>query len=80
MLHLVMRKGPWFRPKRHGYGAGLPILWEGWFFLALHMAMIGGVAVLLHGRPAAMAIAVILASLAPIPLYRTKTEGRWRWR
>ncbi len=25
MPHVVMRKGPWFRAKRRGYGAGLPI-------------------------------------------------------
>ena len=23
---------PWFAPKRFGYGAGLPIAWQGWAF------------------------------------------------
>jgi len=80
MLHLFMRKGPWFRAKRRGYGTGLPIVREGWFFLALHIAMITGLATLLQGRPVAMTIAVVLAGLAPMPIYRAKTEGGWRWR
>ncbi len=80
MLHLVMRKGPWFRAKNRGYGTGLPFTWEGWFFLGLHVAMIAGLAVLLQGRPIAMTVAVILAGLAPMPIYRAKTEGGWRWR
>jgi hypothetical protein len=79
MLHLLMRKGPWFRAKRRGYGTGLPIVWEGWLFMALHIAMIAGLSVLLQGRPVLMTIAVVLAALAPMPLYRAKTEGGWRW-
>ena len=79
MLHLFMRKGPWFRAKRHGYGTGLPIVREGWVLLGLHIAIIAGIAALLQDRPAAMTIAVVLAGLAPMPLYRAKTEGGWRW-
>ena len=42
--------------------------------------MIAGLAVALQGRPALMTIAVVLAGLAPMPIYRAKTEGGWRWR
>lgn len=80
MLHVLMRKGPWFRAKRRGYGSGLPIVWEGWLFLALHVAMIMGVTAALRGHPVAMTIGVVLAGLAPLPIYRAKTEGGWRWR
>ena len=80
MLHLFLQKGPWFRAKRHGYGTGLPIVWQGWLVLALHIAMIAGLTVLLQDRPIAMTIAVVLAALAPMPLYRARTEGGWRWR
>ncbi len=80
MMHLFMRKGPWFRAKSHGFGTGLPMVWEGWFFIALHVAMITGLAAALLGRPVAMTIAVIVAGLAPMPIYRAKTEGGWRWR
>ena len=80
MLHLFMRKGPWFRQKNRGYGTGLPIAWQGWVLMALHVALIAGLAVLLRDRPVLMTIAVILAALAPMPIYRARTEGGWRWR
>jgi len=80
MLHLVFDGRPWFRPKNRGYDTGLPITWQGWVMLAVHIALIAGVSVLLRGKPAMMTIFVILAGLAPMPLYRAKTEGGWRWR
>ena len=80
MMHLFMRKSPWFRAKSRGYGTGLPIAWQGWLMLALHIALITGIAVLLRERPMPMTIGVILAGLAPMPLYRAKTEGGWRWK
>ncbi|MCW0198622.1 hypothetical protein [Sphingopyxis sp.] len=80
MLHLIFDSRPWFRPKNRGYGTGLPITWQGWALLAAHIALIAGVSVLLRGQPAMMTIFVILAALAPLPLYRAKTEGGWRWR
>jgi hypothetical protein len=80
MLHLLLDNRPWFRPKRHGYGTGLPIAWQGWLVIALHIALITGVAVLLQGRPMLMPICVILAGLAPMPIYRARTEGGWKWR
>ncbi|WP_137870358.1 hypothetical protein [Sphingopyxis sp. 2PD] len=80
MMHMFLREGPWFRAKRRGYGTGMPIVWQGWFLLALHIALIMGVAVALQGRPVAMTIAVIVAGLAPMPIYRARTEGGWRWR
>jgi hypothetical protein len=80
MLHLVFDGRPWFRPKNRGYGTGLPITWQGWVMLAALIALIAGVSALLRGQPAMMTIFVILAGLAPMPLYRAKTEGGWRWR
>ena len=80
MLHLLRGDRPWFRAKRRGYGTGLPIAWQGWVMLLVHIALITGVTVLLRDRPWMMTIAVVLAALAPMPLYRAKTEGGWRWR
>jgi hypothetical protein len=80
MMLLFMREGPWFRAKSRGCGTGLPIVWEGWLLLALHVALITGVGLALQGRPMTMTIAMILAGLAPMPIYRAKTEGGWRWR
>ncbi len=80
MLHLSSDKGPWFRAKSYGYGAGLPIKPEGWAFLAIHMTLIAGVAVALRNQPAVMTVLVIAAALAPLPIYHARTEGGWRWR
>lgn len=80
MLHLFLDERPWFRPKRRGYGAGLPIAWQGWALLAVHAALIGGTALLLRDRPVLLTGATVFVALAPMPLYRARTEGGWRWR
>jgi hypothetical protein len=80
MLHLFLDDRPWFRAKSHGYGTGLPIAWQGWAMLAAHIALIAGLTVLLRAEPMVMTILVILAALAPLPLYRARTEGGWHWR
>lgn len=80
MLHLILDNRPWFRPKRRDYGTGLPITWQGWTLMIVHIALITGIAVLLKDRPVPMTLFVVLAGLAPMPIYRAKTEGGWRWR
>lgn len=80
MLHLLIDDRPWFRPKSRGYGAGLPIAWQGWLMLAMHIALIAGVAALFHGHPALVTVMVVLVGILPMPLYRAKTEGGWHWR
>lgn len=69
--------GKWFAPRRLGYGAGWPVRWQGWAFLAL---LIGGLALAagFDGSMRWMTIAVILACALPIAAART--EGGWRWR
>ena len=60
MLHLLRGDRPWFRPKRRGYGTGLPIAWQGWVMLLVHIALITGVTVWLRARPWMMTIAVVV--------------------
>lgn len=71
---------PWFRQKVYGYGAGLPIAWQGWALLALHLAMIAGLVFRLQDRPLVLAAAVAAAAILPLPIYAARTEGGWRWR
>ena len=80
MLHHFLDKGPWFRAKRFGYGAGLPFKWQGWVLLLLHLALISGVAAAFGERPLIMLPIVFVIALAPIPLYASRTEGGWKWR
>jgi hypothetical protein len=80
MLHHFMDKGPWFRAKRFGYGAGLPFKWQGWVLLLSHMGVIIGTALLLDAQPMFMVPLVLVMGLAPMPLYAARTEGGWKWR
>ena len=80
MIHLFMEKGPWFRAKSHGYGAGLPFKWQGWVLMLTHMALVIGLAVALGERPMVALPLILLAGIAPLPIYAAKTEGGWRWR
>lgn len=80
MIHLLFNDRPWFRAKRYGYGAGLPIAWQGWFMLALHVGLILGLALLLRDHLLVLAVTVAAAALLPMPLYAARTEGGWQWR
>ena len=76
----------WFRPKRYGYGSGLPISWEGWVVLAGFFACIGLLEYLClavvdprEGAPWMFGgVAVLVVAL--VLICRAKTEGGWRWR
>lgn len=80
MLHLFLKKGPWFRAKKYGYGAWLPFKWQGWVLLAAHMALIIGLALLLGDRPMILVPLILLIAFAPMPIYAARTEGGWKWR
>ena len=72
---------PWFRAKAYGYGAGLPLRWQGWMTLALFLAVIGiGNAALLprHRLMYLLVVALDVAVFAWVAAHRT--QGGWRWR
>lgn len=77
---------PWFRPKRYGYGAGLPICWQGWALLVGFIACIEGSIplsfwLLPSSQALMLAIPVILAiTVAFVLIVRAKTDGGWHWR
>ncbi|WP_374530880.1 hypothetical protein [Novosphingobium sp.] len=72
--------GAWFAPKTKGYGSGLPIAWQGWVMLALHVGIIALGVALLKGHVMATMIWAIGFSLLPMPFYAAKTRGGWKWR
>lgn len=80
MLHLFLDNKPWFAPKSHGLGSGLPIAWQGWVLLLAHVAAIVGVTFLFIDRPGWMIVAVLVVSILPFPIYAAKTKGGWHWR
>ena len=80
MFWLLNDSKPWFRQKSFGYGAGLPIAWQGWALLAAHIVLLVGLGALLRDQPLALVSVVLTAALLPLPLYAARTEGGWRWR
>ena len=82
MLHHFLDDKPWFAAKRYGFGAGLPIAWQGWALLASYLACVGGIFVLMGGaRPTPLGqLFLVSATLLFGLLCWYKTEGGWRWR
>jgi hypothetical protein len=76
--------GAWFAPKRFGYGAGLPIAWQGWALLAGYIAVMLAPTPLLEWDPilgTGIAAAVwIVATALVLVVAKRKTRGGWRWR
>ena len=76
-----MIDGPeWFAAKRYGYGAGLPIAWQGWAVLVAFLLSIG-VAVWLFGKNDVRGLAIVIpATILLLIVTARTTRGGWRWR
>ena len=76
-----MSNGPeWFSQKRYGYGAGLPIAWQGWAVLGLYMAIVGVAVWGFEGRPLVVLAILFPATLLLLLIAARTTRGGWRWR
>jgi len=84
MLHLLFDDKPWFRVKRVGYGAGLPIAWQGWVLMMSYLAGILGLATLAERtRGTALAgviVGILLLTAVFLGIARARSDGEWRWR
>jgi len=70
----------WFAPKRYGYGAGLPISWQGWAVMLSFMLIALADALLFAARPLIL-IAVLIPAIATLLVITARTtRGGWRWR
>jgi hypothetical protein len=76
-----MSEGPeWFAPRRYGYGSGRPISWQGWAIAIAFTAIMCGIVLRFHDRPAPL-IASLIPPLAIFLVIQAKTtRGGWRWR
>lgn len=84
MLHLFSGSSPWFAPKSHGYGAGLPTAWQGWVLMLSYMAAVIGLGVLAGsaGGYAMLGIIALIIALTVVfvLIVKARTAGEWRWR
>ena len=76
-----MAEGPeWFAAKRYGYGAGLPISWQGWAVSLAFVVAIAAAAYLFGDRPL-MLVGIIVPLAATLIVITAKTtRGGWHWR
>lgn len=70
--------GFWFRPKSFGYGAGLPIAWQGWVAFLVFAALVM-VASALTGPIRVVVIVLAVVGLALVAALKTEGGLRWRW-
>lgn len=76
-----MSEGPeWFAPKRYGYGASLPISWQGWALMLGFTASAIAVGLALHRHPLQLVAALVPMILVFTVITARTTRGGWRWR
>lgn len=70
----------WFAQKRYGYGAGLPIAWQGWALLGGYMLAVIGGSLLLEDQPAILFALIVPLTIVLMVIAARTTRGGWRWR
>jgi hypothetical protein len=72
----------WFPAKRHGWGWGLPVRWQGWLVLAIFLVLVVADAFLFPPRThmAAYVTSIVILCAALTAVCWLKGEPpRWRW-
>ncbi|HEY6662388.1 MAG TPA: hypothetical protein VIZ66_05645 [Sphingomicrobium sp.] len=73
--------GPeWFAAKRYGYGASVPISWQGWAVMLAFFAVVGVDTYFFALRPLVLIAVLVPAIVALLVVTSRTTRGGWRWR
>jgi hypothetical protein len=76
-----MEPTAWWVAKRYGYGADLPIAWQGWAVLLAYFALLAGAGFMFLPEQVGIFIAVTLVATALfLVIVARRTRGGWRWR
>lgn len=70
----------WFAPKRYGYGAGLPISWQGWALTIAFVVCVIGFSILFREHKLQLVAAMVPIALVYVVICARTTRGGWRWR
>ena len=83
-MHKPDEADVWYAPKRTGYGAGLPVKWQGWAVIAAYLAAL----IPLHwlrrlpgaGPRIAAFVLFMVCTAVFLRVVMTHTRGGWKWR
>jgi len=76
-----MDEGPeWFAAKRFGYGAGVPISWQGWVVMSAFIVAVALVAYFFGDQPLMLVGIIIPMAVTLMVITAKTTRGGWRWR
>ena len=70
----------WFSAKRYGFGAGLPVSWQGWAIMLAFLAGAFATAYFFAERPIIVFSILIPATIAFLIVAARTTRGGWHWR
>ena len=70
----------WFAPKRFGYGAGLPLSWQGWLLTLGYVPLLLLSTLLVRYSWIGYASVVTMLTVVFIVICARTTRGGWRWR
>jgi hypothetical protein len=70
----------WFAPKRYGYGAGVPVSWQGWALTIGFLVVALGSALLFQSKPLLVVAILVPAVLLFTLIAARTTRGGWHWR
>ena len=70
----------WFASKRYGFGAGMPMAWQGWALTGLYVALIITVSILFGNQPLILLSIILPATVLLVLVAARTTRGGWRWR
>lgn len=84
MLHKLFEPGDWFAPKKLGYGAGLPIAWQGWALIIAYVGTMIGAGLMIDPGSAwtitAPLALMAVATLVFVIIAKRRTRGGWQRR
>jgi hypothetical protein len=70
----------WFAPKRYGYGAGMPITWQGWALTLLSISITIALMFAFARKPLLLWATLLPLVLLFVLIAARTTRGGWRWR
>lgn len=70
----------WFAPKRIGYGAGLPIAWQGWALMIGYILLIALAGLILPYTIIGYISVIAMLTVPFLVIVARTTRGGWRWR